>query len=133
MRGRQVPDACAETFLIETKRQRKEIASRLRYENYVAELQLRNQPLGRIGPKMVTFMLGKSERGPGILHQRAHRPARLQRARIVHSLRIVRYGSEADVTVSLREAAWCQLQKFYQRLPKCSGRGEKDCRDPGAT
>ena len=72
MRGRQVnADACAETFLIETKRQRKEIASRLRYENYVAELQLRNQPLGRIGPKMVTFMLGKSERGPGILQQRA--------------------------------------------------------------
>ena len=50
---------------------------------------------------MVTFMLGKRERGPGILQQRAHRPARLQRARIVHSLRIVRYGSEADVTVSL--------------------------------
>ena len=55
MCGRQVnADACAETFLIETKRQRKEIASRLRYENYVPELQLRNQPLGRIGPKMVT-------------------------------------------------------------------------------
>jgi hypothetical protein len=109
MRGRQVnADACAETFLIETKRQRKEIASRLRYENYVAELQLRNQPLGRMGPKMVTFMLGKRERGPGILQQRAHRPAR--------SLRIVRYGSEADVTVSLREVCLVPIAEILPAL-----------------
>ena len=109
MRGRQVnADACAETFLIDTKRQRKEIASRLRYENYVAELQLRNQPLGRMGPKMVTFMLGKRERGPGILQQRAHRPAR--------SLRIVRYGSEADVTVSLREVCLVPIAEILPAL-----------------
>ena len=112
MRGRQVnADACAETFLIETKRQRKEIASRLRYENYVAELQLRNQPLGRMGPKMVTFMLGKRERGPGILQQRAHRPARL-------TLRIVRRtaGSEADVTVSLREVCLVPIAEILPAL-----------------
>ena len=48
MRGRQVnADACAETFLIETNRQRKEIASRLRYENYVAE-----RPIAEILPAL---------------------------------------------------------------------------------
>ena len=82
MRGRQVnADACAETFLIETKRQRKEIASRLRYENYVAA------------------------RHPTAA---AHRPAR--------SLRIVRYGSEADVTVSLREVCLVPIAEILPAL-----------------
>ena len=74
---------------------------------------------------MVTFMLGKRERGPGILQQRAHRPARLQRARIVHSLRIVRYRSEADVTVSLREVCLVPIAEILPALLNALGVAKK--------